>query len=389
MGVLDDISKRVRNFDAFAKTLDDFKVRTKTGGVVSIIAYVVMIMLFVSELRFFMTYETETRLVVDNSREEALSIYIDVHFPKISCNLLGIDAIDVTGNAQLELVNEVFKIRTDEQGNPIPASKDKKAHRIRNLIPQTGEEQKDGGKVACGSCYGAKHGCCNTCDEVKEAYEQRNWVLIDLDDIEQCVREGVAGDNQLVEGEGCLVKGKVDVAKVAGNFHIAPGHSFDFHGRHLHNVGAFKNQNLNLSHRINQLSYGASFPGQKNPLDGREKKLASSDKLGMHQYFIKVVPTTYKKLNGQVITSNQYSVTEYFRPGEAGKTSHILPGIFFIYDMSPIKVELTEKKERFLHFIVQLCAIIGGVFTVMGMIDASVYHGGKVIRKKLQIGKAD
>ena len=29
--------------------------------------------------------------------------------------------------------------------------------------------------IACGSCYGAKAGCCNTCAEVKSAYDAKGW----------------------------------------------------------------------------------------------------------------------------------------------------------------------------------------------------------------------
>ena len=29
--------------------------------------------------------------------------------------------------------------------------------------------------VNCKTCWGASEGCCNTCDEVKEAYEAAKW----------------------------------------------------------------------------------------------------------------------------------------------------------------------------------------------------------------------
>lgn len=27
----------------------------------------------------------------------------------------------------------------------------------------------------CGSCHGARDGCCDTCDDVKDAYEALGW----------------------------------------------------------------------------------------------------------------------------------------------------------------------------------------------------------------------
>lgn len=40
----------------------------------------------------------------------------------------------------------------------------------------------------CGSCYGGvppESGCCNTCEDVREAYIQKGWSFGDTDSIEQ------------------------------------------------------------------------------------------------------------------------------------------------------------------------------------------------------------
>lgn len=54
------------------------------------------------------------------------------------------------------------------------------------------------------------------------------------------------------------------------------------------------------------------------------------------------------------------------------------PGVFFFYDISPIKVVVREAQKPFLHFLTQLCAIIGGVFTVAGIVDAVIHKGSPV-----------
>lgn len=51
---------------------------------------------------------------------------------------------------------------------------------------------------------------------------------------------------------------------------------------------------------------------------------------------------------------------EHFQ-GIDESNGRIMPGVFFIYDLSPIMVELTEKRMGFLHFITNVCAIVGGV----------------------------
>ena len=57
------------------------------------------------------------------------------------------------------------------------------------------------------------------------------------------------------------------------------------------------------------------------------------------------------------------------------------------YDLSPIVVNFTQKQEPFLHFIVQLCAILGGVFTVAGIIDGIFHKSIMTLLKKAEMGK--
>lgn len=95
--------------------------------------------------------------------------------------------------------------------------------------------------------------------------------------------------------------------------------------------------------------------------------------------FLKVVSTNFVYLNGKEIPSHQYSVTQYERdlrqgnaPGRdshgrqsttnigmrnadtADMTSHGVmgsPGVFFNYEISPMKVIHTETRQSFAHFL--------------------------------------
>ena len=51
------------------------------------------------------------------------------------------------------------------------------------------------------------------------------------------------------------------------------------------------------------------------------------------------------------------------------------------------EVELKEKRHSILHFLTSVCALVGGLFTVSGIVDATVYHGHKAIKKKIDLGK--
>ena len=106
---------------------------------------------------------------------------------------------------------------------------------------------------------------------------------------------------------------------------------------------------------------------------------------GMYMYYTKVVPTQYTYLNGTTVSTNQFSVTEHYRSLQQ-RDGTGLPGIFFFYDLSPIMVKFNEQRKSFIHFITQLCAILGGVFTVSSMIDRLMYAGINAVKKQ-QAGK--
>jgi hypothetical protein len=57
------------------------------------------------------------------------------------------------------------------------------------------------------------------------------------------------------------------------------------------------------------------------------------------------------------------------------------------YDLSPVTVRFSQYRENFLHFLVQVCAIVGGVFTVAGIIDGMIHKSVVSILRKHQAGK--
>ena len=106
----------------------------------------------------------------------------------------------------------------------------------------------------------------------------------------------------------------------------------------------------------------------------------------MFQYYIKIVPTTYQKMSGKVTVTNQFSSTKNAKV-VTGIDGRNLPGVFFYFDILPMKVNFKEERRSFLHFLTSVCAIVGGVFTVSGIVDALLYHGQRAIRRKVEIGK--
>ncbi|KAK6253251.1 hypothetical protein QUC31_014971 [Theobroma cacao] len=384
---MENVFNKLRNLDAYPKVNEDFYSRTLSGGIITLVSSLAIFFLFFSEFRLYLHTVTETKLLVDTSRGEALRINFDVTFPAIPCTLLNLDAMDISGEQHLDIKHDIIKKRINAHGDVIESRQDGiGAPKIEKPL------QRHGGRLEhnetyCGSCFGAEQSdddCCNSCEEVREAYRQKGWAMTNVDLIDQCKREGFIQRVKDEDGEGCNIHGSLEVNKVAGNFHFAPGKSFHQTNIFLSDLLAFQKDSYNISHRINRLAFGEYFPGVVNPLDGAQWIHETSN--GMYQYFIKVVPTIYTDIRGRTVHSNQYSVTQHFKNLEViYPNSH--PGVFFIYDFSPIKVTFKEEHISFLHFITNICAVIGGIFTVAGIIDSFVYHGQRRMKKKMEIGK--
>jgi len=379
---------KLKTFDAYPKTMEDFRERTITGATVSIISGVFILWLFISEFVYYLSTEISPQLLVDTSRGEKLRINMDIYFHNIPCSFLSVDAMDISGEHQLDVDHNIFKKRVSPDGLPLSAGPTKQEALGVDLRKPIIGETKELPADYCGSCYGAIEGCCNTCDQVQDAYRKKGWAFSGSENIEQCVREGFTEKLQSQLGEGCQVYGYLLVNKVAGNFHLAPGKSFQQHHMHVHDLQPFKNLKYNLTHTLNKLSFGKEFPGVINPLDGVFKNPPDEAITpGMHQYFIKIVPTTYESLSGSMLITNQFSVTEHYKTLK-GEAAHGLPGVFFMYELSPIMVRFTEKRKSFAHFLTGVCAIIGGVFTVAGLFDSFIYHSVRSLKKKVELGKA-
>jgi hypothetical protein len=211
----------LKSFDAYPKLHEDMKVRTVGGAAVSLVAGFFILILFVSELSYYLTVETVDHLYVDTTRDAKLPIHFDVTFPHIPCSLLSLDAMDVSGSHQLDVSHNIRKKSLDPSGAAIgPEVKHQLGHTMNegDVIGQQGLKPpplKDPTKEKgyCGPCYGAEEAvgqCCNTCEEVRVAYRKQGWALTNMNNIEQCIASGETNEQLAVElkrGDGCQMYG--------------------------------------------------------------------------------------------------------------------------------------------------------------------------------------
>lgn len=268
--------EKLKYFDAYYKPVDDLQERTFIGGTVSILCWLTIISLStVRCYEFFTNSETDESIYVDTSRSSKLWINIDFIIPRISCDYIALDAMDSSGEQHLHLEHNIFKRRLDLNGTPIAEPKNEKIG-MKTIVKQENNTDSTTAKPVCGSCYGAEDPllnitCCNTCEEVKEAYRLRRWQIHETQ-IEQCKSSATSQQIQKAFKEGCQIYGYMEVNRVAGSFHIAPGQSFSINYVHVHDVQPFSSSQFNTSHIIRHLSFSRTkvIGHLNNPLDGSE-----------------------------------------------------------------------------------------------------------------------
>lgn len=330
----------LKSLDAFPRAEEHLLQKTQSGALVSIIGLVIMAMLFMHELRYYLTTYTVHQMSVDLKRGETLPIHINMTFPSLPCDVLSVDAIDMSGKHEVDLDTNIWKLRLNSHGDIIGTEY------LSDLVEKEHAAHKhDGDK---------DHHEHSLENHLGGAFDQA------AEDMIKKVKQALSN------GEGCRVYGVLDVQRVAGNFHISV-HGLNIYVAQMIFGGS---KHVNVSHIIHDLSFGPKYPGIHNPLDGTERIL--HDTSGVFKYYVKIVPTEYKYIWKEVLPTNQFSVTEYFSPMKDFDRSW--PAVYFLYDLSPITVTIKEERRSFLHFITRLCAVLGGTFALTGMLDRWMFR---------------
>lgn len=97
-------------------------------------------------------------------------------------SVLSLDVMDISGEQQRDVSHNIVKKRLTKAGVDVPGQR---SGDLRNEIDKLAEKRGSG---YCGSCYGGvepESGCCNSCEEVRQAYTDKGWSFGNPEDIEQ------------------------------------------------------------------------------------------------------------------------------------------------------------------------------------------------------------
>ena len=187
---------------------------------------------------------------------------------------------------------------------------------------------------------------------------------------------------------GCQLTGHIMVDKAPGKFLI-----------HAQSYGHVMAPHMtNLSHIVHHFSFGDAddqdymesrrLPGLPNgiakslhPMD--DNVYVTGELHQAYHHHLRVIATDFR---GKVFNLAREKVRRVYRILCNSQLStyreHIVPEAKFSYDLSPISVSYVEESRHWYDYITGVLAIVGGTFTVVGMLESSM---GSLSSKKKRV----
>ena len=119
----------------------------------------------------------------------------------------------------------------------------------------------------------------------------------------------------------------------------------------------------------------------KHTLDGFEMEKPKDD-LSKHTrvgFFLNAVPSEFEADHGigDIFTTEAFQLTSSYETDN----DYSEDVINFNFQISAIAIQYSNGRENIFQFLINICAIVGGIFTVSGIIDALIHKGSKVVFK--------
>jgi len=314
----------IRSLDFFQKiSVDNLTKPTLVGSILSMSAISIIVFLLFREIShlFSPIVKKSSDVIQDRDHHSKINVNLEINFPNIPCNLISVDQEDSIGNHRMDISDSLAKDYLDKDGKL--------------------------------SVYNSNE---NGIESLIQAVTQN---------------------------KGCKIHGVVSISKVPGDIHIS-----------FHNYGYLYNSlmidrkdlfdKLQLNHKLNSLTFGDVANNQnllrKFDFSIEDNKINSFNqnsnlpsfldekKRKNYMYFIKLIPHRFRDtFYAKEDIGYQYSMTS--RSADLDEEEIRMPVVIIQYDFSPISMVLRLESTSLLHFLTNVCAIVGGVYVFFSILN--------------------
>jgi hypothetical protein len=316
--------------DFFTKAKEEIETATGIGGLFSLAALGLAILFFLLEIGSFVSVEwvREIKIENDNDLYRTEHMNLDMYFYNLPCHLITLNRVENEGGFDGEI-----KAHLERYDNN---------HRfIANYISGTPNENTPG-------------------------FHQE---IIDA----------------IHASENCRVLGPLEVTEIPG--HIEFG--FKHKTRQYHELPVDFREQLNLAFKFNHLSFGLKnetlkvqkMYGDKinfAPYDGMiVSDLVHNEKIN---YYAKVVPNTFYSKRDSLDYARAYQFS--FNSKKKTIEGNEMPNMQIAYEFNPVTIEYVRTANAFTGFLVHILAIIGGIFSTIGLVNSFILSRSKTLRTR-------
>ncbi|XP_039061099.1 protein disulfide isomerase-like 5-4 isoform X2 [Hibiscus syriacus] len=401
-------SSKIKSVDFYRKIPRDLTEASLSGAGLSIIAALAMMFLFGMELNNYLAVSTTTSVIVDNSSDgDFLRIDFNMSFPALSCEFASVDVSDVLGTNRLNITKTIRKFSIDHHLRPTGAEfhSGPVIHFIKHE-DEVDEETVEGAVPLNGVSFDKLSHLypilvvnfyapwCYWSTRLRPSWEKTANIIKERYDPESDGRILLAKVDCTVEVDLCKrhhIQGYPSIRIFRKGSDLR-----EDHGHHEHESYYGDRDTETLVKAMEDLV--ASVPRENQVLALEDKSNVSKRpapltggcriegyvRVKKIEHYLQIVKT-------EVVTvkySREHTLIEeyeYTAHSSLAQTIYI-PVVKFHFELSPMQVLITENPKSFSHFLTNVCAIIGGVFTVAGILD-SILHNTIRVMKKVELGK--
>jgi len=167
------------------------------------------------------------------------------------------------------------------------------------------------------------------------------------------------------EHPGCRLSGFLLLDRTPGHFYVhaqSPNHAMSPYMTNVshivHHLSFGDDRLFHNAPKVTSLPRPPNFDESTRPMNGNT--YVTKDLHEAYHHYLKLVSTNLYSY--QIVQSSQLS---YYATDQA-------PEAKFIWDLSPISVTYRLKTRRWYDYITSLMAILGGTFTVVGMLQSGI-----------------